>query len=80
MVFHFWRCQVGQSLVITLEHRDDYCHDWLKVHKIKDHGVKLTAVHVYVCMYTDGGNGGNNLSKFELVKDCCFASSIKTHH
>jgi hypothetical protein len=25
-------------------------------------------------------NSGNNITKFEFVKDGCFACSIKTHH
>lgn len=29
---------------------------------------------------TNGGNGGNNLSQLELVKDRCLTSCVKTHH
>ena len=31
-------------------------------------------------MLTYGWDGSHNFSKFELVKNCCFACGVETHH
>lgn len=46
----------------------------------KEQVKKKKRVNGWVVDSTNCGYGSNNLSKFELVEDGGFSSSIKTHH
>lgn len=39
-----------------------------------------TLINTIENIHTNGGNGGDYLSKLQLIKDGCFSSSIKPNH